>query len=101
MDLLSLLLSNVYAIRFGVDCAAILKVILEFKWTSKGIWKVHVVKHASKEGAEAFCTPPPPLKFLVLGSQWEGSGRESLTRFFPLQLKLSGSADVPGWWVCF
>ena len=39
-------------------------------------------------------TPPPPIDNFGLEPQWEGSGRESLTRFIPLQLKLTGSADL-------
>ena len=31
--------------------------------------------------------------FASFASQWEGSGRESLTRFTPLRLKPTGSAD--------
>ena len=37
--------------------------------------------------------PRPPEITSVFGLQWEGSGRESLTRFIPLRLKPTGSAD--------
>ena len=36
---------------------------------------------------------PRPLNFSVLGSQWQESLRESLTRFIPVQLKLPGLTD--------
>ena len=39
--------------------------------------------------------PTPPREITsVFGLQWEGSGRESLTRFIPLRLKPTGSADL-------
>ena len=47
-----------------------------------------------RRGRSRLTTPPSPRETTsVLGPQWEGSGRESLTRFIPLRLKPTGSAD--------
>ena len=72
---------------------ASLELILAFNWPSEASWKADVIKYDFREGSESFDLPPLPEITSVLGAQWEGSGRESLTRFIPLRLKPTGSVD--------
>ena len=60
--------------RFG------LQAFLGFNWPSEATWKASVIKYANEERSESNDYPPFPLNFLDPGLQWEGSGRESLTR---------------------
>ena len=72
------LLSKVFGNRFSKDLGPRLVAIFSSSRDSEATSKAIGIKYAYDEGSES--NDYPPLNFPILGPQWEGSGRESLTR---------------------
>ena len=73
------LLSRVFGNRFSKDLGPRLVAIFSSSRGSEATSKAIGIKYTYDEGSESNANPPP-LNFPILGPQWEGSGRESLTR---------------------
>ena len=94
IKLSSCLLSNVFGNRFWKDFGIGMDAFLGTNWPSEATSKASVIKYANQEGPKSFGTLLSPREIFGFCSPVRAD-REgiSLTRFIPLRLKPTGSAD--------